>query len=81
MEFELMLFYLQSMRNVVAKASGGKDVLDLHEEKTLDWESQQALAIGSKIVDCSFHYTIFHICGNIFSSIVYKILIKNLLLE
>jgi hypothetical protein len=39
------------MRNVVAKASGGKDVLDLHEEKTLDWESQQALAIGSKIVD------------------------------
>lgn len=47
----LMLFYLQSMRNVVAKASGGKDVLDLHEEKTLDWESQQALAIGSKIVD------------------------------
>jgi hypothetical protein len=47
----LMLFYLQSMRNVVAKASGGKDVLDLHEEKTLDWESQQALAVGSKIVD------------------------------
>jgi hypothetical protein len=47
----LMLLYLQSMRNVVAKASGGKDVLDLHEEKTLDWESQQALAIGSKIVD------------------------------
>jgi len=47
----LMLFYLQSMRNIVAKASGGKDVLDLHEEKTLDWESQQALAIASKIVD------------------------------
>jgi hypothetical protein len=47
----LMLFYLQSMRNVVAKAAGGKDVLDLHEEKTLDWESQQALAVGSKIVD------------------------------
>jgi hypothetical protein len=47
----LMLYYLQSMRNVVAKASGGKDVLDLHEEKTLDWESQQALALGSKIVD------------------------------
>jgi hypothetical protein len=46
----LMLFYLQSMRNVVAKASGGKDVLDLHEEKSLDWESQQALAVGSKIV-------------------------------
>jgi hypothetical protein len=47
----LMLFYLQSMRNIVAKASGGRDVLDLHEEKTLDWESQQALALGSKIVD------------------------------
>ena len=47
----LMLYYLQSMRNIVAKASGGKDVLDLHEEKTLDWESQQALALGSKIVD------------------------------
>jgi hypothetical protein len=47
----LMLFYLQSMRNIVAKVSNGKDVLDLHEEKTLDWESQQALAIGSKIVD------------------------------
>ena len=47
----LMLFYLQSMRNIVAKAAGGKDILDLHEEKTLDWESQQALAVGSKIVD------------------------------
>jgi len=47
----LMLFYLQSMRNIVAKVSGGKDILDLHEEKTLDWESQQALAVGSKIVD------------------------------
>ena len=47
----LMLFYLQSMRNIVARVSGGKDVLDLHEEKTLDWESQQALAVGSKIVD------------------------------
>ena len=47
----LMLYYLQSMRNVVAKASGGKDVLNLHEEKSLDKESQQALALGSKIVD------------------------------
>lgn len=47
----LTLYYLQSMRNIVAKVSGGKDVLNLHEEKTLDWESQQALAVGSKIVD------------------------------
>ena len=47
----LMLAYLQSMRTVVARVSDGKDVLNLHEEKTLDKESQQALALCSKIVD------------------------------
>jgi hypothetical protein len=47
----LMLFYLQSMRSVVAQASEGKDVLNLHEEKALDKESQQAIALCSKIVD------------------------------
>lgn len=47
----LMLHYLQSMRSVVAQASKGKDVLDLHQEKTIDGDSQRALAIASKIVD------------------------------
>ena len=47
----LMLHYLQSMRGVVAQASNGKDVLDLHKEKTIDGDSQRALAIASKIVD------------------------------
>jgi hypothetical protein len=47
----LMLHYLQSMRSVVAQASEGKDVLDLHQEKTIDGDSQRALAIASKIVD------------------------------
>lgn len=44
------LFYLQSMRNTVAEAVGGKDVLKLHEESTLDKESQQALALASQVV-------------------------------
>lgn len=47
----LTLHYLQSMRNYVAQASGGKDTLDLHKEKPLDQESQQALALASQMVN------------------------------
>ena len=47
----LTLHYLQSMRSYVAQASGGKDILNLHEEKPLDLEAQQALALASQMVD------------------------------
>ena len=47
----LTLHYLQSMRSYVAQASGGKDVLQLHQEKPLDIEAQQALALASQLVD------------------------------
>jgi hypothetical protein len=47
----LTLHYLQSMRSYVAKASGGKDVLNLHQEKPLDQPAQQALALASQLVD------------------------------
>ena len=47
----LTLHYLQSMRSYVAKASGGEDVLKLHEEKPLDQKAQQALALASQLVD------------------------------
>ena len=46
----LTLHYLQSMRAYVAQAAGGKDTLDLHQEKPLDLESQQALALASQMV-------------------------------
>jgi hypothetical protein len=46
----LTLHYLQSMRSYVAQASGGSDKLELHTEKPLDIESQQALAIASQLV-------------------------------
>ena len=46
----LTLHYLQEMRSYVAQASGGKDSLDLHQEKPLDVESQQALALASQMV-------------------------------
>ena len=46
----LTLHYLQSMRAYVAQASGGKDALELHQEKPLDLESQQALALASQMV-------------------------------
>jgi len=47
----LTLHYLQSMRNYVAQASGGeRDTLDLHQEKPLDREAQQALALASHMV-------------------------------
>jgi len=47
----LTLHYLQSMRSYVAQASGGKDVLNLHQENALDLEAQQALALASQMVD------------------------------
>jgi hypothetical protein len=46
----LTLHYLQSMRSYVAQASGGKDTLDLHQEKPLDLDAQQALALASQMV-------------------------------
>ena len=46
----LTLHYLQSMRAYVAQASGGKDTLELHQEKPLDLEAQQALALASQLV-------------------------------
>jgi hypothetical protein len=47
----LTLHYLQAMRSYVGKASGtGKDILNLHEEKPLTQENQQALAIASQLV-------------------------------
>ena len=47
----LTLHYLQSMRAYVAQASGGKDVLDLHAEKSIDQDAQMALALASKMVN------------------------------
>jgi hypothetical protein len=47
----LTLHYLQSMRGMVANASGGRDVLELHQEKPLDKEAQQALALASQAVN------------------------------
>jgi hypothetical protein len=38
------------MRAYVAQASGGRDELELNQEKPLDLESQQALAIASQMV-------------------------------
>jgi hypothetical protein len=46
----LTLHYLQSMRACVAQAQGGKDTLELHQEKPLDLEAQQALALASQMV-------------------------------
>jgi len=47
----LTLHYLQSMRGMVAQAAGGKDTLDLHQEKPLDRQAQQALALASQMVN------------------------------
>jgi hypothetical protein len=46
----LTLHYLQSMRAYVAQAAGGRDTLELHQEKPLDVEAQQALALASQMV-------------------------------
>ena len=47
----LTLHYLQSMRHMVAQAAGGKDVLELHQEKPLDRDAQQSLALASQMVN------------------------------
>jgi hypothetical protein len=47
----LTLHYLQSMRSYVAQASGGEDVLELHQEKPLDQQAQKALALASQMVN------------------------------
>jgi len=47
----LTLHYLQEMRAYVAQAGSGEDDFELHKEKTLDKNAQQALAIASKFVD------------------------------
>jgi len=54
----LTLHYLQSMRSYVAKASGGEDVLKLHQELPLDQEAQQALALASQLVGQDAQQTI-----------------------
>jgi hypothetical protein len=46
----LTLHYLQSMRSYVAQAAGGRDTLDLNQEKPLTIEAQQALALASQMV-------------------------------
>jgi hypothetical protein len=46
----LTLHYLQSMRSYVAQAAGGRDTLELHQEKPLNLEAQQALALASDMV-------------------------------
>ena len=46
----LTLHYLQSMRSYVAQAQGGRDTLELHQEKPLDIEAQQALVLASQMV-------------------------------
>ena len=46
----ITLHYLQSMRNEVAVVSGGNDILKLNEERPLDRESQQALALAAQFV-------------------------------
>jgi hypothetical protein len=47
----LTLHYLQSMRGYVAQAAGGRDTLELHQEKPLDQAAQQALALASQMVN------------------------------
>lgn len=47
----LTLHYLQSMREMVAQAAGGRDVLELHTEKPLDKDAQKALAMASQAVN------------------------------
>ena len=46
----LTLHYLQSMRAYVAEAAGGHDAFQLHQEKPLGKQAQQALVIASDMV-------------------------------
>ena len=52
------LHYLQTMRDYVAEASGGKDTFKLNEERPLDKFSQQALAIAAQMTaeDAQKHF-------------------------
>ena len=53
----LTLHYLQSMRSYVAQAANGKDVLELHQERALYIEAQQALALASQMVSADSQQT------------------------
>lgn len=47
----LALHYLQSMRKYVSHAAGGEDAFKLNEERPLDQEAQEALALASQLVN------------------------------
>jgi hypothetical protein len=47
----LTLHYLSSMRAYVSHAAGGEDAFKLNEERTLDREAQEALALASQMVN------------------------------
>ena len=47
----LTMHYMQSMRAYVAHAADGKDPFALNEEKPLDQQAQQALALAAQMVD------------------------------
>jgi hypothetical protein len=47
----LTLHYLSSMRAYVSHAAGGEDSFKLNEERTLDKEAQEALALASQLVN------------------------------
>jgi hypothetical protein len=47
----LTMHYLQSVRAYVAHAADGKDAFDLNEEKPIDQQAQQAIALATQMVD------------------------------
>lgn len=47
----LTLNYLQSMREYVSHAAGGEDAFKLNEERQLDREAQEALALAAQMVN------------------------------
>jgi len=46
----LTLHYLQTMKQTVANAAGGQDAFKLHEEKPLDRDAQEALALAAQLI-------------------------------
>lgn len=46
----LTLHYLQSMKQTVSNAAGGEDAFKLHEEKPLDRDAQEALALAAQLI-------------------------------
>ena len=46
----LTLHYLQSMKQTVSNAAGGQDAFKLHEEKPLDRDAQEALALAAQLI-------------------------------